>query len=171
MHKAIFFDRDGTLIVDKHYPNDPDDVEYYNDCFEVLKKMQNQGYLLFIVTNQSGVAQGIIKEQELEAIHKKMDDDFKKQQIKIQEYLSAPYLSSSQHYYRKPNPGMLIEAINAYGIDPKKSWMVGDKLSDVDAGINSGCQSILLSNTSEQETSKHLIAKNLTQAYQLIISA
>lgn len=169
MNKAIFFDRDGTLIIDKHYPNDPNQIEYFPDCFDTLSKLQNQNYMLFIVTNQSGVAKGLIKDEQLEAIHEQMEKDFKKHDIKITEYFSAPYLSTSNHYYRKPNPGMLVEAINSYKIDATQSWMLGDKTSDVEAGLKCGCKSILLSQTDPTKNANYYTAKNLTEAYNCII--
>ncbi|MCH2532867.1 MAG: HAD family hydrolase [Bdellovibrionales bacterium] len=171
MNKAIFFDRDGTLIIDKHYPNDPNQIEYFSDCFSTLKKLQNQGYLLFIVTNQSGVAKGLITEEQLEAIHEQMQQDFEKQNINIEEYFSAPYLPTSNHYYRKPNPGMLLEAINTYNINPAQSWMLGDKISDVEAGLKSGCKSILLSQTTSDKTSNYHTCKDLSEALKIIEQA
>lgn len=172
-NKAIFFDRDGTLIVDKHYPNDPNAVEYFPDCFEILKKLQSENYLLFIVTNQSGVAKGLIEDHQLNAIHQKMDQDFQKHNIRITEYFSAPYLATSKHYYRKPNPGMLIEAIKTYDIDATLSWMLGDKMSDVEAGLRCGCNSILMSEQLINTTEKHnyQTCSNLTEAYKVISNA
>ena len=168
MKKAIFFDRDGTLIIDKHYPNDPSNIEYFSDTFEVLQKLQDDGYALFIVTNQSGVAKGIIKDKQLEAIHMQMKKDFENHNIKITEYFSAPYLSTSDHYYRKPNPGMLKEAALIHQVDFSHSWMLGDKISDVEAGINVGCKTILI--TSKPETGKsYYQCKQLTEAYEVIL--
>ncbi len=168
MNKAIFFDRDGTLIIDQHYPNDPNQIEYFPDCFDILKKLQNQNYMLFIVTNQSGVAKGLIEEEQLEAIHQQMEQDFKKHNIKITEYFSAPYLSTSNHYYRKPNPGMLVEAIKSYNIDPSQSWMLGDKTSDVEAGLKCGCKSILLSQKEHRQNPNYYTCKDLSEAFEYI---
>lgn len=168
MKKAIFFDRDGTLIIDKHYPNNPNDIEYFPDCFKVLNKLQHDyGYLLFIVTNQSGVAKGLIKDQQLQAIHTQMQKDLAKHNINITEYFSAPYLPTSKHYYRKPNPGMLKEAQLTYNIDFSHSWMLGDKMSDVEAGLNVGCKSILITPT-PQESKDYFQCRSLTEAFNVI---
>ncbi len=143
--KAVFFDRDGTLIVDKIYLNDPGQIEYLDEVITSLKKIQSHGYDFIVVTNQSGIARGIVDEANLFKIHKIIDDFFKSHQIKVLDYLYAPYLTSSNHYYRKPQSGMLQEGSVLYNIDLSKSWMVGDRMTDVEAGHRAGTKSILLS--------------------------
>lgn len=146
MQKAVFLDRDGTVIVDKHYLNHPSQIEYLEGAFTALKKIQAAGYKLFIVTNQSGVASGKVDSKNLDKIHQLMDDRLTQEGVYIEEFLSAPYLSTSNHYYRKPNPGMLKEIAIYYNIDLSQSWMVGDKMSDVESGHRAQTKSILLGN-------------------------
>ena len=145
MEKAIFFDRDGTLIEDKIYLNDPNDIVYLPGVFEALTKLKNHGYKFVIMTNQSGIARGIVDVKNLNQIHKNIGDEFAKHDIEFLDYFYAPYLTSSNHYYRKPATGMIDEGCEAFNLDPKKSWTVGDRMTDVEAGHRAGAKGILLS--------------------------
>ncbi|MAE74640.1 MAG: HAD family hydrolase [Bdellovibrionaceae bacterium] len=153
MTPAVFFDRDDTLIVDRIYLNDPDQIEYLPDSDTCLKAVMDAGYKIVLVTNQSGVAKGIVDPKNLDEIHRRIDQHYKALGIEICDFLSAPYLTTSDHYYRKPQPGMLREAAEAHGLDLKKSWMVGDRMSDVEAGHRAGCRTILLSDKESPEDS------------------
>lgn len=145
MKKTIFFDRDGTLIIDKVYLNDPDQIVYLPGVFEALKELQGAGFQFVIVTNQSGVARGIVSLENLEEIHRRIAVAFAEHGITFAKFYSAPYSVESNHPMRKPNPGML-EAAHADlgGVDFKHSWMVGDRMSDVEAGRRAGCRTVLL---------------------------
>ena len=145
MQKTIFFDRDGTLIIDRVYLNDPEQITYLPGVFEALRELQGAGYQFVIVTNQSGVARGIVSLENLEEIHRRIAAAFAKHGIKFAKFYSAPYSVESNHHWRKPNPGML-EAAHADlgGVDFANSWMVGDRMSDVEAGRRAGCRTVLL---------------------------
>lgn len=143
MKPAVFFDRDGTLIHDKAYLNDPEQVEFVPGAFEALKQLQQAGYLLIVVTNQSGIARGIVQVEKMHAIHERMQRDLATHGINIDEFFFSPHLDDS-HPTRKPNPGMLLEAMGKFPIDKSKSWMVGDRMIDVEAGHRAGVRSILL---------------------------
>lgn len=143
--KAIFFDRDGTLIVDKPYLNDPDQIEYLPGVFSALKKLQEEGFLLIIVTNQSGISRGLIEINNLNKIHSNMKSEFSRYGVELLGFYYAPYLPSSDHPLRKPNPGMLFEAAKDFNVDLGQSWMIGDRMTDVAAGVRAGTRTILLS--------------------------
>ena len=147
MKKAIFFDRDGTLIENKHYLNDPNDIEYMPGVFEALKSLSDAGYLLFVATNQSGIPRGLVSEENMHEIHKRMQDKFSENGFKIEKYYYSPHMPDSDHPSRKPNPGMLLQAAEEFSIDLNSSWMIGDKDIDVETGHNAGAQSILLDST------------------------
>lgn len=149
MHKAIFLDRDGTIIVDKVYLNDPDQIEYMPNCFEGLKQFRDMGFKIFVVTNQSGMPRGKVDIKNLDEIHKRISVECSKHGVQIEKYYYAPYMTDSQHFSRKPNPGMLMYAHFDFGVDFKKSWMIGDRMTDVEAGHRVGAKSILLKNTSD----------------------
>lgn len=144
MSKAVFFDRDDTLIIDKVYLNDPKQVEYMPHAFEALKKLVANNFKLFMVSNQSGISRGLVSLDNLNLIHKKMSEDFSKHNILFTGIYYCPHLPESNHPDRKPNPGMLIKAQKEHGIDLKKSWMVGDRQTDIEAGVRAGCKTILL---------------------------
>lgn len=147
--KTVFFDRDGTLIIDKVYLNDPDQIVYLPGVFEALRKLRDAGFQFVIVTNQSGVARGIVSIENLNEIHRRIMDEFSRHGIAFAGIYYAPYSVESDHEMRKPNPGMLLSAASDHRADLKSSWMVGDRMSDVEAGHRAGCRTILLSGTDD----------------------
>ena len=142
--RAVFFDRDGTLIVDKLYLNDPAQIEYLPDVFVSLRKLRDAGYVFLVATNQSGVARGIVQIEKLREIHRVMRADFSREGIDFLSFHDAPYMTDTNHFMRKPNPGMLLEGASFYNIDLARSWMVGDRMTDVEAGHRAGTRAILL---------------------------
>ncbi|MES2768959.1 MAG: HAD family hydrolase [Bdellovibrionota bacterium] len=149
MHKAIFLDRDGTIIVDKVYLNDPDQIEFLPNAIEGLKLFRDMGFKIYVVTNQSGVPRGKVTIPNLNEIHRRMSVECEKHGITIERFYYAPYMTDSNHHMRKPNPGMLEEAHKDFGVDFKKSWIIGDKMLDVEAGHRAGTRSILLKTSGE----------------------
>lgn len=143
--KAILFDRDGTLIIDKVYLNDPDKIEYLPNVIEALKKLRDAGYVFAILTNQSGMAKGIVSIENLDEIHRRMRAYFASNGIDILGFYYAPYNTGTNHWIRKPNPGMLERAALDFNLDLSRSWMVGDRMTDVEAGTRATCRTILLS--------------------------
>lgn len=146
-HAAVFLDRDGTIIVDKNYLNSPDGVEFLPNAIEGLKVLSLKGYLLIVVTNQSGVARGLVQESNLHLIHNKMDEMLIRHNIKIEKYYYNIAAADSNDPDRKPNPGMLLKAIRDFDLDVKKCWMIGDREADVKAGINAGVNTIFIENS------------------------
>ena len=144
--KAIFLDRDGTIIVDKIYLNDPDAVEFLPHVIEGLRLFRDMGYCFIVVTNQSGVARGIVQPKNLDEIHREVSRQCARNGIDILSYHSAPYMTQLNHIMRKPNPGMLLEGAKRYNIDLAHSWMVGDRMTDVEAGHRAGTKTILIQN-------------------------
>ncbi len=146
MKKAIFFDRDDTLIIDKNYMFQPKDLDFFPDTIEVLQKLQDLGYLLFIVTNQSGVGRGYFTLEQMHQFNQNMLDKLSEHNIKIQEIAYCPHTPNDGCDCRKPSPKLLNELITKYNIDRKQSYMVGDKQSDIEAGTNAMLASILIVN-------------------------
>lgn len=149
--KTIFFDRDGTLIIDKVYLNDPDGIEYLPGVFDALRRLQDEGFQFVIVTNQSGIARGIVSLENLNEIHRRMTEEFGRYGITFAGIYYAPYSVESNHPMRKPNPGMLHAAAEEHGVDLSASWMVGDRMTDVEAGHRAGCRSVLLAGVESPE--------------------
>ena len=152
MEKAIFFDRDGTLIIDKIYLNDPDGIEYLPDAVEALQRLRDANFMFFVVTNQSGVARGIVSIENLEEIHHRMRQFFAAHGIAFSGFYYAPYSVESNHFMRKPNPGMILTAAEEHGIDLQKSWIIGDRTSDVEAGRRAGLRTVLLNGVESEES-------------------
>lgn len=153
-HKAIFLDRDDTLIEDPGYINDPDDVKLLPGVAETLAGLRKMGYKLVVVTNQSAVARGILSEDVLDDIHERLEVLLSRQGVYLDGIFYCPYHPEGvipkyrrESDYRKPNPGMLLEAARDMNIDLEKSWMIGNSYSDVAAGHSAGCRTILVSSS------------------------
>ncbi len=144
MSKLILLDRDGTLIINKHYLNDPNDIEYLDGVEKALGLLASKGFRFAVVTNQSGIPRGKVTEENMHKIHDKMKKHFENHGIKLEKFYFSPHLPESEHPTRKPNPGMLLQAIEDLGGDPKASWMIGDKMIDVEAGHRAGMTSALI---------------------------
>ncbi len=143
MNKAIFFDRDGTIIKEKNYIKNADEVEIIEGVSEVFSFFDKQGYLIFIVSNQSGIARGLITEEEYHCVDKKTKELISNGHL-IKESFFCPHHPeiTGNCSCRKPNALMLIQAQEKYNLDLSQSIVVGDKLSDVmlveSAGLSNG---------------------------------
>jgi D-glycero-D-manno-heptose 1,7-bisphosphate phosphatase len=170
--KAILLDRDGTLIVDKIYLNDPAQIEYLPGVFDALRLLRDAGYVFAVATNQSGVPRGFVDVENLDEIHRIIRADFARQGVDILSFHSAPYMTDSNHPMRKPNTGMLDEAARFYGLDLRQSWMIGDRMTDVEAGRRAGTRTVLLGATEDPELSGYaaptLRVADLLEAAQII---
>ncbi len=149
---ALFLDRDGTIIEDVGYLNRSEQIQLIPGAAEAIRKMNNHGWPVVVITNQSAVARGYISEAELALIHQCFTETLQKTaQAHLVKIAYSPYHpTDGQGAYRrdsacrKPNPGLLLAAAEEFDIDLTQSWMVGDRLSDVQAGHNAGCRSILV---------------------------
>lgn len=138
MKKALFLDRDGTLIVDKHYLKDPKEIEIFPGVSDFLKKALACDYLLFLFTNQSGISRGLHTLDDAHACNKRMLDLLNLPEPGFMEIKMAIEAPHEEGGYRKPSPRFICEMIEKYNLDPKACWMIGDKLSDLEAGIKGG---------------------------------
>lgn len=140
MNKAVFLDRDGTLNIDHGYVHTIDDFEFVEDSIEALRKLKQMGYLLVLVTNQSGIARGYFTEDQFLQLTEWMDWSLAEQDVDLDGIYYCPHHIDGKGEYRqdcdcrKPKGGMLKDAIKALKIDPTKSVMIGDKVEDLMAG-------------------------------------
>jgi len=141
---AILLDRDGTLIHDFVYLNDPERIEYLPGVFQALRHLRDLGFSFCVVTNQSGVPRGLVDVRNLDEIHRRIQAKFCGEGVDILSFHSAPFMTDNDHILRKPNPGMLMEAAHWHNLDLRQSWMVGDRMTDVEAGHRAGTQTALL---------------------------
>ncbi len=166
MKQALFLDRDGVINIEKEYLYKISDFEFIDGVFDTCQYFQNQGYLIIIITNQAGIARGKYTENDFANLTQWMLAKFTQKGILISQVYHCPHHPkfTGECICRKPNPGMLVEAQKTFKIDLGKSILVGDKESDIQAGINAGItQTILV-------RSGHIINEANTQATQIIDS-
>lgn len=156
--KAIFLDRDDTLIEDPGYLNSPEQVKLLDGVAEALIELKALGYKLVVVTNQSAVARGIVTEKVLGEIHNRLEQVLAEKGAFLDRIYYCPYHPDGaiQKYckesdFRKPNPGMLLRAAEEMDIDLGQSWCVGNSIRDVEAGLKAGCKTILIDLPSHQQ--------------------
>ncbi|MCG8501803.1 MAG: HAD family hydrolase [Firmicutes bacterium] len=157
MKKAIFLDRDGVINDNRKHVNKPEDLIIYQEAKEGLQKVYQAGYELFVVTNQGGIELGHLKKEDLEKIHQRLKE------------VLAPYCKLTDIRYcpdfhkksrcRKPEPGMILDLAKKYDVDIKGSWMVGDRDTDITAGIRAGCRTAKIGekNPEADVNGKHLL--------------
>jgi len=143
-NKAIFIDRDGTINKDVHYLDDPEKFEFYPGIQVGVKRLQENGFKLIVITNQSGIARGYFTEKQLSDIHKRMKQEFQKYDVTLDGIYYCPHHPDEKCNCRKPNTGLFEKAIHEHNIDVKKSYMLGDKILDVGAGKKAGVKTILI---------------------------
>jgi len=146
---AIFLDRDGTLNADFGYISSTADIEWLPGVLQALQDLQSLGYRFIVVTNQSGVARGYFQAADVERIHRYMRSILQEEGIRDVRFLYCPHhpMGAVDRYRRtcscrKPKPGMLLKGARRYGINLSASFMVGDRMKDKIAGMNSGCTGI-----------------------------
>jgi D,D-heptose 1,7-bisphosphate phosphatase len=145
MNKAIFLDRDGTLIKEKNYLHQPKEIRLEKNVIPALKLLQKFNYLLIIITNQSGIGRGFFSLDQFIAVQNALLHRLKTYHITITDYFYCPHTPEAHCHCRKPQPGLLLDAIKKYQISPSSSFLIGDKLSDIEAGLNAHIKSILVS--------------------------
>lgn len=134
LHPAVFLDRDGTLMEEVHYCADPDLVRLYEGVSDGLRALRAAGFKTILVTNQSGIARGLISPDAYERVHARLLE------LLGPDTLDASYMSpdaaDSPSFRRKPNPGMLLEAASDWNLALERSWMIGDKAIDMACSNN-----------------------------------
>ncbi len=143
-YAAVFLDRDGTLIEDMHYPKDSNQVILIPNAIEGMKLMGEKGYLLFIISNQSGVGRGIIQDSEFKSVHEKFCELLKQAQIKIDGFAYCFHHPDDNCRCRKPHTDLIPKVFNQKPISFKESFTVGDKLSDLELADNLGAKGCLV---------------------------
>lgn len=145
MRKAVFIDRDGVINQDLgKYITNPKEFVFIPGVIEALKKLQKSDFKMVIITNQGGVGKGIYTEKDVAEIHKKMNVLLEKEGIRLDGIYYCPHHPSDGCDCRKPNLGLVKNAIKEHEIDPKSSFFIGDKTSDVKAGKDIGCKTFLV---------------------------
>jgi histidinol-phosphate phosphatase family protein len=152
--KAVFVDKDGTLVHDVPYNVDPDRIVLIPGVGESLRRLQDAGFLLFVVSNQPGVALGRFPVSALRGVEARLDELVGRHGVVFTAYCWCPHppvgvRNAVACTCRKPRPGMLLDAATTHGIALERSWMVGDILDDIEAGNRAGCRTILVDRGNE----------------------
>ncbi len=148
---AVFLDRDGTINVEKNYLHKIEDFEFIPGAQQAIKQLKDAGFLVIVVSNQAGIARGYFDEQAVNVLHDHIQSELATIGTSIDAFYFCPHHPEEGlgRYKvacecRKGEPGMLLEAAKDHNIDLKKSFMIGDKLADIEAGARAGCKSILV---------------------------
>jgi D-glycero-D-manno-heptose 1,7-bisphosphate phosphatase len=147
MKRAVFIDRDGTINIERHYLCDPAQFVMFPGVERALRQLQEAGFLLFVVTNQSGIGRGYYTEADMHRVHDRMNELLGAEKVGFQKIYYAPEHPDHPSRGRKPSPQFLFDARDEYGVDLSKSYMIGDKIIDVEAGWNAGCAASILVRT------------------------
>jgi histidinol-phosphate phosphatase family protein len=168
--KAVFVDKDGTLVVNVPYNVDPHRVAFTPGAQAAVRRIADSGYRVIVVSNQPGAAMGLFLEHALKGIEAHL-----KQKLSVLEgFYYCPHAPQAGCACRKPAPGLLERAAEEHGVDLRESWMIGDILDDIEAGRRAGCRTILLDVGNETEwrlsdaRKPHHIASGLAQAADII---
>jgi len=180
-HRAVFFDRDDTLMVNVPYSGNPAEVEAFAEAAAALARLEAAGFLLFVVSNQSGVGRGLITREQVDSVN-----------VELVRQLGRPYIHTFYHSYatpddpyatdRKPSPELVLTAAKEHDLDLRESFFVGDRLSDIECGLAAGCRTVLLTHAkssrrhdvSEDDRAAlkkaHFVAQDLTATAEWILA-
>lgn len=167
--KAVFLDRDGTIIKEVNFLSTIEETELFSYTIEALKILKDAGYLFFITTNQSGIARGYFDANAVNAIHAKIQNELGAFDLHIESFHFCPHMPDAGCSCRKPNTGMIEQACENFEIDLENSWMVGDKILDIGMGFNAGTKTALVKtgygdkHQHELEREPDVIAENLLE--------
>jgi D-glycero-D-manno-heptose 1,7-bisphosphate phosphatase len=151
IRSAVIFDRDGVLNVDHGYIGDPERMEWVDGARRAIRRLNESGVIVIVATNQSGVARGLFDLAAVEAVHAVMQADLTVDGARIDAFYVCPFHAEAKdaafahpdHPDRKPNPGMILRAMEEWGLDPARCLVIGDKDSDLEAARRAGVASAL----------------------------
>lgn len=183
MERAVFLDRDGTINTDVDYLSSPDQIEFIPGSIDAIRELNALGVKVIVVTNQSGIARGLLTETDMHAVHEEMNILLRLHGAWIDDFFFCPhhpYAVVERYRYqcrcRKPEPGMLLDAAARHAIDLNNSFMIGDKFVDMKAGKSAGAVSLQVSTgygTAERTAAvgtRDFFAENLREAVQIVQS-
>ncbi|MBU0591108.1 D-glycero-beta-D-manno-heptose 1,7-bisphosphate 7-phosphatase [Candidatus Micrarchaeota archaeon] len=178
---AVFLDRDGVIVADKGYMHKISDFRLLSESANAIKKLNSAGFLVIVITNQSGIARGMYTEDDMHKFNAHMISELKKSGATIDAIYFCPHHNkeakvekySKDCDCRKPKPGMILKAAKEHDIDLNSSWMVGDMESDMKAGKAVGCKTIMIDGSkgaNGRQTTAHAIANDLNHAVDYILN-
>ncbi len=152
MNKAIFLDRDGTINIDTGYIGDVNLVSLYPGVAEGIKKLKDQlGFIIIVISNQSGITRGLITSKDVDKVNNRINKLLQLSKTNIDDFYYCPYHpdydSQEKCKCRKPSPQLVFESAMKFNIELTQSYFAGDKISDIECGINAGLKTILITNS------------------------
>jgi D-glycero-D-manno-heptose 1,7-bisphosphate phosphatase len=147
MNRAVFLDRDGTLIVEKYYLHKPEEVDIFPGAGTALKRLADAGFKLIIITNQSGIGRGYYTLADAERVNERVCTDLARDGVRFEKIYIAPEAPDQPSRVRKPSPQFLFDARDEFDLNLAQSFMVGDKLIDLECGWNAGVKKSILVRT------------------------
>ncbi|NNE99812.1 MAG: HAD family hydrolase [Pyrinomonadaceae bacterium] len=172
--KAVFLDRDGTIIKEVNFLSTVEETELFPYTIEALKMFRDKGYLLFVGTIQSGIARGYFGASAVNSIHNKIQDELDAEDVKIESFHFCPHFPDQGCKCRKPNTGMIEQACANFEVDLSKSWMIGDKKLDIGMGFNAGTRTALVltgygqKHQNELQQKPDIIAENILEVAKIV---
>ena len=179
MNRAVFLDRDGTLIVGKNYLRLPEDVEIFPATSAALKRLCDAGFKLFIVSNQSGIGRGYFTLADVQRVNEHLCRELARGGVRFEKIYLAPEAPDQQSRGRKPSPQFLFDARDEFGLNLAESYLIGDKLSDLECGWNAGVKKSILVRTgygaalereSPETISRAVVVDDVSQAADWILN-
>jgi len=147
---AAFIDRDGTMVFDKHYLADPRGLDVIPTVPEGIRKLNDAGVPVIVITNQSGIARGKFDEATLELIHQRLFEILEDSGAIVNGIYYCPHMPNAGCDCRKPKPGMLLRAKNEHGFDLRRSYVIGDRMLDIEMAHNVGAIGVLVPEPGDQ---------------------
>jgi len=167
-NKALFLDRDGVINIEKNYVHRIEDFEFVDGIFDVMAAFQSKGYMLFVITNQAGIGRGYYTEADFHKLNSWMLNELSLKGIDIQRVYYSPYHADhglgnykQDSICRKPNPGMILQAKDEFDIDLTQSFLIGDKQSDIEAGMRAGIGTNILIETNQNSLTNEVIRQTI----------
>jgi len=176
MRRAVFLDRDGTITEEGDWFSKAQPPRVIRGAVEALKRLRDAGFLLFVITNQSGVARGYYTEADVERFHQRLRDEFAQAGVEFTEIVYCPHAPDAGCDCRKPHTRFIRELADKYDVELSQSWVIGDQTSDIAMGQLNGCKTVLVQTgfAGQDERSQadpDLVVSDITQAVCLVLAA
>ncbi|QKF72683.1 D,D-heptose 1,7-bisphosphate phosphatase [Aliarcobacter faecis] len=166
--RVIYLDRDGVINEDFGYVYEISKFKFISGVFEACKEFLNLGYEIIIITNQSGIGRNYYTKEEFETLTNYMLEEFKKQDINILKVYFCPHSPEENCSCRKPKEGMILQSLNDFKIDLENSWLIGDKISDIECAKNGNIANKILIDKKESSNKDFFVAKSLIDSLKYI---
>lgn len=177
MKPCIFFDRDGTLMEERHYLSDPSQVALIPGAAEAVRTAREAGFLTVVLTNQSGVGRGYFTMKDVKAVNRRLEELLAKEGARLDGIYVCPHAPEDNCPCRKPRTGLVEQAARELDMDLARSWMIGDKAADIELAANAGMRAVLVltgygeASAAEAAEGASLTAPDVRAAVRLILEA